>query len=153
MQTLWFSFSNTRSAKILESLKWFDHKVILSWSDITPLEPFIEKYDLIIGVWDYSWVDQKQVRVESFCTNKRRNQMVDSNELLKYSLFIPAGLGNSFKIGKWMGNSYCNNACYKLVQIIVKMKSKARVVFLHIPKWINRGLIWNKIQQIVKDNF
>lgn len=136
-----FSFCKTRSQWILYKTKWQDSCYLIYGSNTGSYETFLchDKPDLIVGLGDYTGVDQDNLRIESYCTNSFRNEIVDWSSKIKYSLYVPERLPLGFKRGTGMWNWFCNNACYKLLKWIEWKKLKTQLVFIHIPKNYNRG--------------
>ena len=134
-----FSFCKTRSSWIMYKTQWQDSCYLVYGSNTSPYELFLhhEKPDLIIGMWDYTGVDQDSLRIESYCTNSFRNETVDGWDQIQYPLYVPIKAPLGFK--KWTGmwNWFCNNTCYKLLKWVESEKSVAKLLFIHIPKSYN----------------
>lgn len=150
-----FSFVWSWSKNILYQAKNINSVFLVYGSNTSYYEWFLdhEKPDIILWIWDYSWVDNKLLRIESYCDNRFRNDLRWANIYSKNSLYIPNSLNKNFKTWKWMWNWRCNNTCYKLSKYIQKEKSLCKLIFVHIPKWYNWILAAKYIDELIKENF
>lgn len=134
-----FSFCKTRSQWILYKTQWQDSCYLVYGSNTSHYEIFLyhEKPDLIVWLWDYTGVDQDNLRIESYCTNSFRNDTVDGWPQIQFPLYVPEFVPEWFKAWKGMWNWFCNNTCYKLLKWIEWNSPDTKLLFIHIPESYN----------------
>ncbi len=105
----------------------------------------------ILGLGSYSGIDQEKIRIETICTNLFRNDYdggVPKQTNLNYFLEPNENL----KLGKAMGNSYCNQVSWKIMELINRGELHSRYTFLHIPKsvpiWVTSSIIDQSIRHL-----
>lgn len=146
-----FSFCKTRSAWIMYKTRWQDSCYLVFGSNTSSYREFLchEKPDLIIWMWDYTWVDQDTLRIETYCNDSLSNDSTNWCETVKYPLYVPNRLPLGFKTGNNMGNGYRNTTCYTLLKQIESEKSDAKLLFIHIPKIYNRGSAITEVSYLI----
>ncbi len=103
----------------------------------------------ILGLGRYSGRDRSQIRIETKCTNKFRNNVLGQElKSLEIPYFITPD--ENFKLAIGIGNSFCNLISYKITEFIRTSDIDTKYIFLHIPegydistaaRLINRKLI------------
>ena len=88
----------------------------------------------ILGLGTYSGVDQGQIRIETMCTNKFRNDYVDGTEKQNVKLNSFLSINSQMKLAEAMGNSHCNLVSWRIMQLISRGELNSKYTFLHIPK-------------------
>lgn len=148
MKINYFTFSNTRSEDILNQL-WIDYFVV-DWKE-SSLKNLTSNNDFIIWFWDYSWRDLSLLKIESRCDNEFRNSYLDINQKVIHNLYIPDSIDpNECRIWtNWMGNGYCNKACYELCKKAENEWVNVAIIFVHIPNNISFECALSQISQII----
>lgn len=148
MNIIWFSFANTDSVQILKQLDDLDFSYIAT--NDSDYKVILEtKPDIIIWLWDYTGRDQQELRFESYCTNKFRNSLIDWDNIQKYMLYIPK-TRLAYKVWRWMGNWYCNRACFLLSNLIHDSKHWSKIIFIHIPKTASKAPLITQLQYLIR---
>ncbi|HEY4505683.1 MAG TPA: hypothetical protein VJG67_03260 [Candidatus Paceibacterota bacterium] len=103
----------------------------------------------VLGLGTYSGVDQDQIRIETVCTNKFRNDYVDGMEKQKITINSFLHGNSQIKLAEAVGNSHCNLVSWRIMQLINQGKLNAQYTFLHIPKnmrpWVAIEIIDQKL--------
>lgn len=88
----------------------------------------------ILGLGSYSGIDQDKIRIETICSNQFRNDFADGDQYTEVEIrpFLKPTV--AMKCAKAIGNSYCNHASWKMMQLINEGKLHSQYTFLHIPK-------------------
>jgi len=105
----------------------------------------------ILGLGQYSGVDQDQIRIETVCTNKFRNDYVDGTEKQKIKLNSFLFANSQMKLAEAMGNSHCNLVSWRIMQLINRGELNSKYTFLHIPKnmkpWVATQIIDRELEK------
>ena len=101
----------------------------------------------ILGLGSYSGVDQDKIRVETICSNQFRNDFVDGDQYTEVEIKPFLQPSTAMKYTKAIGNSYCNQTSWKIMQLINQGKLRSQYAFLHIPKTMKPWDIAPKIDQ------
>lgn len=147
--SLWvFTFNETRSQQLLQTL-WIPF--FLYNKDSLALKDAFGVVKYIVWFWDYTGRDQDQLKLESKCNNVFRNSFIEGSETIQFDLFVPEGLNlEKYSIGKnWMGNGFCNKACYELCRKAENEWVDVAIIFVHIPNNVSFEYALNQILQII----
>ena len=87
----------------------------------------------ILGLGSYSGINQEKIRIETVCTNQFRNNY-DGGVPKQITLNYFLQPNENLKLGKAMGNSYCNQISWKIMELISGGELSSKYTFLHIPK-------------------
>ncbi len=101
----------------------------------------------ILGLGSYSGVDQDKIRIETICSNKFRNNLVESNQYIETNIQPFLKPTEVMKYTNAIGNSYCNQASWKIMQLINKGTLHSQYTFIHIPKTMKHGTAAPEIDQ------
>lgn len=88
----------------------------------------------ILGLGSYSGVDQDQIRIETICTNQFRNDFIDGDQYIETAIKPFLKPTETMKYANAIGNSYCNQISWKIMQLINQGKFSSQYTFLHVPK-------------------
>lgn len=105
--------------------------------------------EYVLGLGSYSGTDQDKVRVETICTNKFRNDLVEGDKYKQIEIELFIKPAEDMKYARGIGNSYCNLVSWKITQLIKQKKLKAQYAFLHIPKTIKPWVASPEIDKIL----
>jgi len=134
--TFCFAFKWTNALKVAE--KFYDNIYSLE-SSVAAIDYLCSllltiKPQKIIGFGDYSWPDNDFFRLETFCTNRFRNEFLDSSGLKKYQLSLIFDQDSRRKLAYGIGNSRCNLVSYKISRLADLNNYRAKYWFVHVPK-------------------
>lgn len=96
--------------------------------------------EFILGLGIYTGRDQKKIRIETKCSNGLSK--TDINPFLKpyqNSIFAES-----------IGNSFCNLASWKIMELINLGNLKSRYTFLHLPKSMAPSFAVEEIESMIK---
>ncbi|MBI4895750.1 MAG: hypothetical protein HY831_04635 [Candidatus Aenigmarchaeota archaeon] len=133
------AFKGNISESVLKGLD-IENKYFL-YSNKNSVKAFIKyleksRYDFILGLGQYSGVDNNKLRIELECTNKFRNNTIEKKfRKIRINNFL---LTENFKLSKGIGNSYCNILSFLIMDMIEKNKMKTKYSFVHIPKYFDQ---------------
>lgn len=99
----------------------------------------------ILGLGSYSGVDQDKIRIETICLNQIRNDYVNGDQYAEAEIKPFLKPTTAMKYAKAIGNSYCNQISWKIMQLINEGKLRSQYTFLHIPKSIPFWAVAQKI--------
>jgi pyrrolidone-carboxylate peptidase len=143
-----FCFKGNISQKVLENLDFKNCYILESNEDsikkfvdqLKPIQP-----EFILGLGQYTGRDQDKIRIETVCTNKFKNQIIENKlEILSINPFLtPNSLA---KFSRGMGNSYCN-----LVSFLIKKNIDCQYTFLHLPKSFEASKATTVILNLLQD--
>jgi hypothetical protein len=105
------------------------------------------KPEYILGLGVYSGIDQDKIRIEAKCSNQFRNGFMEGNKLQELNIKPYLEPLENSKFGEGIGNSYCNMASWKIMNLINQNKLSSRYTFLHIPKIMK---VWFAVAEIDK---
>jgi pyrrolidone-carboxylate peptidase len=134
-----FGFSGNISEKIASDLEIpGSQKFIIKDSSsiavlLDTLQSIHPKY--ILGLGEYSGRGQDNIRIETVCRNKFRNNVISENESSEFSIQSFLHPNESMQLANGIGNSYCNLVSYKIMQL--KEHIPFEYTFLHVPKAFN----------------
>lgn len=134
-----YAFALTNSlGRILYKLKIPDHCYIVWGNNIDHyLDNLLhDQPQYILGIGEYSGIDQDAIRIETVTTNKFRNDPIETTaagKSLGINYFLKP-IGNDVKLASGLGNSWCNLVSWKIMRLITNGKLKSQYTFLHIPK-------------------
>lgn len=142
-----FAFRNTIAEKVLRKIS-VENKFFIDSSekDINQFVETISKFSptYIVGLGEYFGRDQDNLRIETICTNKFKNQIADNSlEQATISSFLMPSIHSKYATG--IGNSYCNLVSYKLS----KSLGQSQYGFIHIPKGFDEGDAAREIETII----
>lgn len=143
-----FTFNKTRTQQLLQTL-WIPF--FLYGKDSIALKESLGMVKYIIWFWDYTGRDQDKLKFESKCNNTFRNTFSEGGDKIQFDLFVPKTLDmEKYNVGKnWMGNGFCNRACYELCRKAENEWIGVAIVFVHVPKYISFQYALNQISQII----
>lgn len=95
----------------------------------------------ILGLGSYSGVDQDKIRIETICSNQFHNDLVDGDQYTEVEIKPFLEPSATMKYAKAIGNSYCNQVSWKIMQLINNGKLNSQYTFLHIPKTMKPWVI------------
>lgn len=134
-QTYCFSLPPTKN--ILYQLRNIDCSYIVNPNNLDHYLKMLlrDQPKHILGLGSYSGVDQDKIRIETICTNQFRNNYDGGiPKQTKINYFLKPN--ENLKLGKAMGNSYCNQISWKIMELIDRGELCSKYTFLHIPKSI-----------------
>lgn len=118
------------------SIKKFESRMEEFFKLINELQP-----DLIVGFGEFSGRFDGDIKIETVCRNRFRNSILGKKEA--FDLYFGSDLISTiekcflsikYKMGKGMGNSWCNLACYKICEYLRKTDSSIKLSFVHVLK-------------------
>lgn len=144
-----YGFALGRTGRLLYRLKNINGCYLVSSNN---LDKYLDMliYDQpshILGLGSYSGVDQDKIRIETICSNQFRNDFVDGDQYIEMEIkpFLQPTV--AMKFTKAIGNSYCNQTSWKIMQLINEKKLNSQYTFLHIPKTMKTWNISPEIDQ------
>jgi len=148
MNIIWFSFNWTKSSNILKEINDIDNKILINNSDVSKITKVIKNYDIIIWIGDYTWRDDKKIRIERCCNNKFRNSLIKTNTVDNIELYTPNDI-DWFKIWNSMWNWFCNNSSYIISKYIIENNINTKMVFIHVHKSYSKQEAINNINKVI----
>ena len=152
MKRLIFGFQNSSvtniSGKVVKNIESTRSLILEHWDEsndagMKELNKLLEiikfdKYEHIVGIGEYGGRDKDQIRIETVCKSKFRNDVIEQGGPAEISLrsFWKDQVDSfqGFKLGTSMGNSWCNLASYKIMKLLETDElSNVRYDFLHVP--------------------
>lgn len=126
------AFNNTTATKVLSGLS--QYHIYKIRSDFSSLTDFVRtsntlgaKY--IIGLGQYSGKDKDNLRIETRCNKKFRNDEIEKSDHLQLDdILLPA---HKSKLAFGLGNSWCNLFS---VMMLNNPNRNYLYTFIHIPK-------------------
>ncbi|RJQ26033.1 hypothetical protein C4577_04360 [Candidatus Parcubacteria bacterium] len=132
-----FGFTNNISARVLYGLKRVSHCYIVWPNNINQYLNILiyDKPEYVLGLGEYSGIDQEAVRIETVAKNQFRNDPIEPDVFLKEVCFTPfVKQVNGTKLVSGLGNSWCNFISWKILRLISNNKLSSRYSFLHVPR-------------------
>ena len=87
----------------------------------------------ILGLGSYSGVDQDKIRIETICSNQFRNDFVDDNQYAETEIKPFLKPTAMMKYAKTIGNFYCNQISWKIMQLINQGKLHSQILISRKP--------------------
>jgi pyrrolidone-carboxylate peptidase len=101
----------------------------------------------ILGLGSYSGADLNRISIETICSNQFRNNFVEGNKYTETEIKSFIKPMTTMEYAKTIGNSYCNQTSWKIMQLINQCKLRSQYTFLHIPKIMKSWLISQEIDR------
>lgn len=151
-----YAFALTNSiGRILYKLKTPDHCYIVWDNNIDHYLNILlhDQPQYILGMGEYSGIDQEAIRIETVTTNRFRNNSIEPSvkylKRLKLNNFLESKDDNA-KIASTLGNSRCNLVSWKIMKLINSGALKSHYAFLHVPNKFPSHQTVRLIEQMLK---
>ncbi len=147
-QTYCFSLPPTKN--IMYQLRNTDCSYIINQNNLDQYLKLLlqDQPKYILGLGSYSGIDQDKIRIETVCTNQFRNNY-DGGVPKQITLNYFLQPNENLKLGKAMGNSYCNQVSWKIMELINRGELCSKYTLLHIPKFMPAWHATNFIDQAI----
>lgn len=144
------AFRGTMAHKVIEHLlRCPTHVIDSKVSSIKDIveDMYYRNASHIIGLGEYSGVDQDKLRYETSCNKRFRNTDLADVSTLKNDEFLETGKLSKYTNG--IGNSWCNLLSIKMLNT---PRKNYKYAFIHIPKNFDVQTAANEILTSLPNN-
>jgi len=138
-----YSFALGSTGRLLYQLKNIDCCYLIFPNNLDKYFDMLihDQPQYILGLGSYSGVDQDKIRIETICSNQFRNDFAEGDRYAEVEIKPFLKPTTIMKYANAIGNSYCNQVSWKIMQLISQGKLGSQYTFLHIPKTMKSWLI------------